>query len=31
MEEQTIGQTFNILKHALAEDTEKVSLIKDAG
>ena len=30
MEEQTIGQTFNVLKQALGEDTEKVALIKDA-
>ena len=30
MKEQTTGQTFNITKQELAEDTEKVALIRDA-
>lgn len=30
MKEQTIGQTFNITKQELAEDTEKAALIRDA-
>ncbi|HWQ48092.1 MAG TPA: DUF4139 domain-containing protein [Methanosarcina sp.] len=30
MKEQTIGQTFNTLDKELAEDTEKVALIRDA-
>lgn len=30
MKEQTIGQKFNITKQELAEDTEKVALIRDA-